>query len=319
MLHQSKLRVFVVDTLYSVAGSILYAMALITFAQNAQFAPGGISGLSLIVNRFTGWPIGLVSVALNIPIVLVCLRVIGTRFLVKSLWTILINTIFLDYIFPLVPVYTGNRLLASMFTGVLMGAGLALIYMRGSSTGGADFLIMTVKKLRPSFSVGQISLAIDALIIVAGGFAFKDVDSVLYGIVSAFALTFTMDNVLYGAGSSKLAIIITNQGQRIAEAISNETGRGSTLVRAVGTYTGKEREMLYCACGKNEIYKVRTAARAVDPDALVMITEANEVVGEGFVPPNIPGNEDPPPLQKPPPPPPPALNPPENELEEKPD
>lgn len=293
MKFRFNLKTFLIDTLYYTGGSILYALALYTFALQANFAPGGISGLSIIINHYTGLPIGVLALALNVPIILVCTRVVGLSFLIKSLWTMLINTFFLDVVFPLLPTYTGNSLMAAMFTGVLLGAGLAIIYMRGSSTGGSDFLIMAVKKLNPHFSVGQISLALDAAVIVFGGFVFKNVDAVLYGIIASFACTIMMDYVLYGAGSGKLAIIITNRAARMAEAISAEVGRGSTAVKAIGTYTGEEREMLYCACSKSEIYKVRTAAHAVDANALIMITEASEVFGEGFVPPAIPGNEIP--------------------------
>lgn len=293
MKSQWRPKSFIIDTLYFIAGSILYALALYTFAKGAEFAPGGISGLALIINHFWGWPIGIVSLVLNIPLIVLCYRVVGSRFIVRSLWTMLINTFFLDVVFPHLPTYHGNALVAAMFTGVCLGAGLALIYMRGSSTGGADFLVMAVKKLRPHFSIGQISLVSDALVILLGGIAFGNIDAVLYGIVAAFATTLTLDNVLYGAGSGKLAIIITNHGQQIADAIGAEVGRGSTLVQATGTYTGQQREMLYCACSKNEIYKVRTAAQIVDPEALLMITEASEVFGEGFVPPPLPGNEAP--------------------------
>lgn len=294
MKNKSKLKIFLIDTLYYIAGSILYGLALQTFAVNAQFAPGGVSGLSIILNHYTGWPIGVATLLLNIPIIIFSWRTLGHRFLLKSIWAMLVNAFFLDVVFPLLPAYHGNPLLASMFTGVLLGAGLAVIYMRGSSTGGSDFIIMSVKKIRPHYSVGQISLAFDAGVILAGGLVFGNVDAVLYGIITSFACTMTMDNVLYGAGSSKLAIIITNHGQQIAQAISTEVDRGSTLVAATGTYTGASRDMLYCACSKAEIYKVRTAARSVDPDALIMVTEASEVIGEGFVPPSLPGNEDPP-------------------------
>lgn len=291
MLKNQNWKTFIIDTLYYIGASILYSLSIITFAQNADFAPGGISGLALILNRVTSLPVGVLSLILNLPLILLSWRVIGHGFILKSIWTMLINTFFLDVIFPHIPQYTGNPLLASMFTGVIMGVALAIIYMRGSSTGGSDFIILSVKKLKPHFSVGQISLVFDALVILAGGFVFQNVDAVLYGIISSFATTFTMDSFLYGAGSSKLAIIITNYGQEIAEAISNETGRGSTLVKAIGTYTGQGRDMLYCACSKSEIYKVRTAARSVDPDVLFMITEANEIIGEGFIPPNIPGSD----------------------------
>lgn len=295
MERTKQIKTFLIDLLYFVGGSILYALALYTFALNANFAPGGVSGLSIIIHHYTGWPIGLVSIALNVPIILLCLRVVGRAFMLKSIVAMLINTFFLDVVFPHLPVYQGNPLLASMFAGVLLGVGLAIIYMRGASTGGADFIIMTVKKLRPHFTVGRISLSIDAVIILLGGIVFQNVDAVLYGIICSFGCTLMMDNVLYGAGSSKLAVIITNHGQAIAGAISNEVGRGSTLVQGTGTYTGKGREMLYCACSKSEIYRVRTTALTIDPAAMIMIAEVSEVFGEGFVPPAIPGNEMPPP------------------------
>ena len=282
-----------VDLLYYCAGSILYALGIYTFALHAQFAPGGISGLAILIHYFTGWKIGLLTLALNIPLIFLSAKIVGMNFLLKSITAMVVSTIFLDFVFPLFPLYTGNPLMAAMFTGVLVGAGLALIYMRGSSTGGSDFIIMAVKKVRPHFSVGQLSLAFDGIIILLGGLVFKNIDSVLYGIIASFAGTIMMDNILYGAGSGKLAIIITDHGKAIADAISVEVDRGSTLVKATGSYTGTGRDMLLCACAKSQIYKVRTAAHAIDPNSMVMITEASEVFGEGFAPPPIPGNESP--------------------------
>lgn len=293
MLKRANFRTLLVDNLYYVAGNVLYCLGIYTFARNAHFSPGGISGLALIVNHYTGWPIGLVTLALNIPLVLVAWRVVGLGFLGKTLWVMLLNTFFMDVVFPRIPSYSGNPLLAAMFTGAALGAGLALIYMRGASTGGGDFISMSVKKKRPHLSIGRITLCVDAVIILAGGFVFGNIDAVLYGMVASFATTRMMDNLLYGAGSGKLAIVITVKGQAIADAISVEVERGSTLVPATGAYTGEGREMLLCVCGKAEIYKVRTAARAIDPGSMIIVTEANEIFGEGFVPPPLPGNEEP--------------------------
>lgn len=298
-LTKQNLRTFGIDTLIFAVGSIFYALGLYTFATTVEFAPGGISGIALILNHFWGLPIGIVSLVLNVPLILISLRVIGPTFIAKSIWTMLINALFLDLIFPLFPVYSGNPLLTSMFTGVFVGLGLGLIYMRGSSTGGSDFVIMSIKKYKPHFSVGQISLAFDAAVIVIGGFAFGSIDAVLYGIIASYATSMVIDRVLYGAGSGKLTIIVTDHGREIARAIDNEVERGSTLVPATGAYTGLRRDMLLCACSKSEVYKVRTAARAVDPHSMIMVTEASEVIGEGFDPPNIPGNEAPPPKPRP--------------------
>lgn len=284
---KNKIKIFAVDTLYDIIGSILFALGIYTFAKAGNFAPGGVSGLALIFNHLFKAPIGITSLALNIPIILISFKVLGKTFLIKSLRTMLISTIFLDFVFPMFPIYKGDSFLAALFTGVFVGAGLALIYMRGSSTGGADFLIISIRKILPHFSLGQITLVIDTVIIVLGGLVFRNIDAVLYGAVSTFATSYVIDMVMYGAGSGKLAIIITTAGNEIAQRISAETDRGCTIVPAIGAYSGEGREMLLCACSKPEIIKVRNAAHTIDSDAFVMITEASEVFGEGFMPPEI--------------------------------
>lgn len=282
MFTKDKLKLLAVDTFYDVIGSIFYALGIYTFALNASFAPGGVSGLSLIVNHLFGFPVGITSLALNIPIVIVSYKVLGKFFLFKSLKTMVINTFFIDIVFPHLPVYTGNPFIASIFTGVSVGAGLALIYMRGSSTGGVDFLTLSIKKKFPHFTMGQLTLVVDGVVICLGGIVYGNVDALLYGIIATFASTQIMDSIMYGAGSGKLVIIISDYGMEIAKAIDKAVDRGSTLINAVGTYSGEKRDMLLCACSKNEVFKVRAAAHSVDDKALVVITESNEVFGEGF-------------------------------------
>ena len=137
------------------------------------------------------------TLVLNIPIILCTFRILGRRFFLKSLRTMIISTIIIDGILPHFPVYDSNRLLAAVFSGILMGAGLAIIYMRNSSTGGADFLIHAAKRKAPHFSFGQISMIMDAVIIFLGVPAFGDIDSALYGMISVFALTIVMDKIMY--------------------------------------------------------------------------------------------------------------------------
>ena len=164
---------------------------------------------------------------------------------------------------------------------------MALAGLRGSSTGGSDFLIHAAKRKAPHISFGNLSLAIDASVILLGIPAFGDIDAALYGMVSAFALTIVMDKIIYGAGSGKLVLVITNEGQAVSRAIDAAVERGSTLVDVTGSYSGLPRRMVMCACSNNEVFKVRTAAHRVDPRALVMICEASEVFGEGFRAPEV--------------------------------
>lgn len=281
-LTTQKAKDFAVDTLYDVVGTALFALGFYTFAEKGGFAPGGLTGIAMIIRHFTHAPLGTLTLLLNLPIVLCTVRLLGWRFYGKSIRTILISTVMFDLVFPLFPVYEGSQLLSALFTGVCSGVGLGIIYMRGSSTGGTDFVIAAVKKVRPHLSFGQVTLVLDGVVILAGAIAFGSVDSVLYGLVAVFAATVVMDKIIYGAGSGKLIIAVTNHGAAAAKAISDAVERGSTLAPATGAYTGIAREMLYCACSNSEVFLVRRAITRVDPGAIVMICEAAEVFGEGF-------------------------------------
>lgn len=274
------------DLASDIVGSILYSVGIYTFAKESGFAPGGISGLSLLINHLWGLPIGITSVLLNLPCILTSYRIVGRRFLAKSVRSILISTIFLDVIFPLTPTYRGTPILAALFSGVFFGSGLALFYIRGSSTGGTDFLTMSIKTLRPHLSIGAVTMAIDLVIITLGWPVYGNVDAILYGLIAAFVTSTVIDKIMYGTGAGKLAIIITTKGTKVAAGIDSACGRGSTLIRARGTYhTQVERQVLLCACSKAQAYRVQNAAWQADPDSFVMITETSEVFGEGFIEP----------------------------------
>ena len=283
-MQYSKHKELFLDLVHDLVGNALFCLGVYTFAINGGFAPGGMSGVALIINHFTQWPVGTVSLALNLPIILLTYRQLGRRFLLKSLRTIIISTLMMDLVFPLFPAYAGSRLLSALFSGIFMGAGLALIYMRESSTGGSDFLIHAAKRLFPHLSFGQITLWLDAAVILAGWAAFGDIDAVLYGMVAVFASTIVTDKIIYGAGSSKLTMVITTHGQEVADAVMDATGRGATLLDVRGAYSKEHRDMVMCACAKSEVAMVRRQSHRIDPRALIMICEAGEVFGEGFHP-----------------------------------
>lgn len=270
------------DFLYNIAGSILYAAGIDTFAGAAGFAPGGVSGLALILNHLWGLPVGIMTLILNVPLVLISYKVVGKKFLLKTAVTMLISTFFLDLVFPFFPLYRGQRLLAAVYSGVLLGGGMVLFYLRGSSSGGIDFLTMAIKKKHPSFSLGKITLMIDLAVILLGWPVFGDVDAVLYGLISTFVSVVVIDKVLYGIGAGTLAIIITSDGGKTAKAIRENADRGVTILEATGGYTGQQKSVLLCACSKSEAYMVQEAVRKTDETAFLMFTETSEVFGEGF-------------------------------------
>jgi uncharacterized membrane-anchored protein YitT (DUF2179 family) len=253
------------------------------FAVNANFAPGGITGMAILVNHFLPFlPIGTLTVLINIPVILLCYAYLGKKYLLKSIISMGIIAFVLDVIYPHVPAYTGDPLLAALFAGLLSGIGLALIYSRGYCTGGSDFIIMAIRKKFPHLSVGSITLLIDGAIILAGGFVFGRVDAVLQGIVMTAASTVMIDKILYGTGSGKRITIITDKGKEVADAIGTQLHRGVTMMKVTGAYSGLEHTLLLVACSNSEGYRAKKLVYSIDEKALIMISPNDEVFGEGF-------------------------------------
>lgn len=283
MKKNKTLRNAILDIIFDVVGGISYAIGIYTFAKMGNFAPGGLSGLALIMNHLWGLPIGIMTLVLNIPFVIMSYRIVGKNFLIKTARSMVVCTIFLDFIFPHTPAYNGSPFMAALYSGVFLGAGLALFYMRGSSSGGTDFLTMSIKVLRPHLSIGFITMAIDLVIILLGWPVFGNVDAVLYGLASTFVTTVVIDKIMYGIDAGTLTIIITTEGKRVADRIGEVTGRGSTAIQAMGTYTKEEKDVLLCACSSSQAYMVKNAVHEIDKNAFMMLTETRQVFGEGFI------------------------------------
>ena len=270
------------DVLVDIVGGILIAIGVYNFASAAEFPMAGLSGIALIFYYLFGTPIGIVSMLLNIPIAIFCYKILGRDFFIRSIKSIIITSFIMDEIAPLFPLYEGDRLLAAICTGVISGLGYALIYMRNSSTGGADFIMMSIKAKKPHLSLGKIVFIMDALIIAAGAFIYKEVDGIIYGMIVTYLLSFVVDKVMYGIDAGKLTMIVTEKGDEVAQAIDNISGRGSTLLRGVGSYSKEEKQVVMCACNNKQMYAIRQAAKQVDEKSFIVIMESNEVVGEGF-------------------------------------
>ena len=263
-------------------GSLLVAIGVYNFAVNAGFPMTGFTGLALIAYRLRGLPIGVTTIILNLPVAILCWRLLGRGFLLRSLRTMIISSLMIDYLAPLLPVYQGSRLLAAICTGVIAGFGYATIYMQNSSTGGMDFITMSIKSLHPHVALGKIIFVADALIILLGGLLFKDVDGIIYGMLLSYIFGQMVDKTMYGINSGKLALIVTEQGDRVAGIIDAEIGRGSTLLKAAGGYRGRQKEVVMCACNSKQMYQVQKSVRKAEPGAFIVILESNEVHGEGF-------------------------------------
>lgn len=274
-----------IDIFIDILGGIFIALGTYNFAAAAEFPMVGVNGIALIFYQLWGLPIGRTAMLLNIPIAVFCFKVLGRRFFLRSVRTILITSFLMDYAAPLFPVYEGDRMLAAICTGILSGLGFALIYMRDSSTGGADFIILSLKSLHPHLTIGKISFAMDAVIVLLGVMIVsKDVDSLIYGIIISFLLSTMVDKVMYGISAGKLTLIVTEHSWEVAEKIDQVTGRGSTFLKAQGSYSGEDKDVVMCACNNKQMYGIRSVVKEIDPNAFIIIMESNEVLGEGFKP-----------------------------------
>ena len=273
---------WIADTLTEILGSVLTGVAIYNFAVPAEFPMTGFSGLALILYRLFGTPIGVMTIVLNIPVALLCYRLLGRQFFFKSLRCMVLSSLFIDYCAPLLPMYGGDRLLASICTGVLGGLGYAMIYMRNSSTGGSDFIVMAVKAVRPHVQLGRIIFVTDASIILLGGIIFRDFDGVICGLIIDYIYAIVTDKIMYGMNAGKLALVVTNHGKATADKIDELVGRGTTIIEAQGGYRQDHRDVVMCACSTKEMITVERAVKTVDPNAFTVILESNEVLGEGF-------------------------------------
>lgn len=281
-MNRKNLNRYAKEIVIDIVGGLLLAFAVYNFASSAGFPVAGISGIALIIYHLTGLPMGAVTIALNIPIILFCFKFLGKDFFLRSLKTMIISSLLLDYVAPLFPVYEGDRLLAAICAGVLQGLGFGMIYSMDTSTGGMDFVIMTIRKLKPYMSIGKITLFTDITVVGIGGLLLGEVESIIYGFILTYIVSMVIDKYMYGLDSGKVTFIVTEHGMEVAEKISDLTERGSTLLKAKGSYTNQDKDVVMCACNNKQMHLVQEAVKKVDREAFLITMESNEVRGEGF-------------------------------------
>lgn len=262
-------------------GCFIYAMAFNMFIDPNSIAPGGISGLAVILNRLTGWPIGLIIIAVNIPLFALSWKELGLEFGIKSLVATLAFSIMID-VFPM-PAVVYDPLLASVFGGVLAGIGLGLVLRSNGSTGGTDIIGKLIHKFFPGLSIGSYILLADGLVI-AGTWVFIGHLPALYSLICVFVSTKALDVLQEGIISAKTYYIISDRSKEIASRILIELDRGATFLKAQGSFTHAEKNVLMCLITRSEISRLRRIIKEEDEHAFVFVADAREVFGDGFSP-----------------------------------
>ncbi len=263
-------------------GNALISLAICSFVLQADIPLSGFSGIALLLYRFFRLPIGVTTLVMNIPVAIICYRLIGRKFILKSFRCMVISTIMVDVFGRFLPVYNGSRLMAALLTGVCYGIGYGLIYMRHSSTGGADFILMAVRKVKPHLKMGTIIFVMDAVVVAAGGLIMRTFDGIVYGMIVIFLTSTVVDKVMFNANAGRVGLIVTDRGEDICRCIDKVSSRGSTILAAKGGYTGDTKAVVMVAASPKEIYGISEAVKKEDEASFMIIMNSNEVHGEGF-------------------------------------
>lgn len=264
------------------AGSLLFALAFDWFFAPNQVAMGGITGAAQVINALVpALPVGVLTIALNVPLFLAGWRLIGFHLLASSLFSMAVSSAAIDLIALAWEFPPMDPMLASLCGGALLGLGLGLVFSQGATTGGTDIVARLLKLKFPWLPMGQLILIPDGIVLAAAALAFGDVSAALYGAVALFVTARVMDTVLYGLDTCKTAYIISDNWQQIA-AVLLEQDRGVTILRGQGAYTGADKQVLLVAFRQRDIVQVRRTVHSLDPRAFMIVCNAHEVLGEGF-------------------------------------
>lgn len=261
-------------------GVFLLAIGLTFFLEPNTIAPGGVTGFAIVLKKITGIPVYLTNLAINIPLFIIGMIILGKNFGWKTLYATALLSLFLKII-PIQAV-TPDLLLSSIFGGLVSGIGLGIVFKFGGTTGGTDLAGSILNKLFPSLSLSTFMMAIDVVVVAFAGIVDKKVETSLYSVISLFITIKVIDLILEGIGYLKGFLIITSKPEEISKKIMEDLDRGVTLFKGKGMYTKEEKDVLLCVVNRSQFAKTKDIVYDIDKDAFIMVTEMSEVLGEGF-------------------------------------
>ena len=275
------------DYLMIIVGTGLMSLAINSVFDAAGMVTGGFSGIAIIIKAWTknliegGIPLWVTNCVLNLPLFVIAWKVRGFSFIKRAI----LGEISLSVWLAIQPVWNlaGNDLLLSaLYGGVIQGVGIGLVFLGGGTTGGTDMMAAIIQKFLKHYSIAQIMQVIDAMVVLVGMYVFG-VHKALYAIIAVYLVTKVSDGLIEGLKFSKAAYIITGKPKEISDMIINDLDRGVTGINARGMYSGQDKLMLFCVVNKKEIIMLKEKVDKIDPDAFVIVTDAREVHGEGFI------------------------------------
>lgn len=263
------------------AASVLYGISVSMFLDPNDLAPGGVTGIAIILNRTVGVETGTMFFLINIPILMIGMWKFGVRFIVSTIYCTILTSFFTNLFAGIGPL-TADSLLAALAGSGLMALALGLVFKAGATTGGTDILIKLMRLRFPHVKTGALFMITDILIVTCSAFVFRDVDKALYAGIAVFVTSFVLDLVLYGRDGAKLIYIISDEAEKITARILEELDIGVTYVHGSGAYSGREKKVIMCVMRKQLSPRAEQIVKEEDPLAFMIVTSAMEIYGEGY-------------------------------------
>lgn len=267
------------------AGSLIMAAGYVYFVVPYKIVPGGVYGIGIILHYLFGVPTGLSGLVLNVPLLIIGLRVLGPHFGIKTVIGLIVTSLLIDvltYFWGNAPL-VDDPLLSAGFGGVLIGAGLGLIFRAKATTGGTDIVAQVLNRYT-RIPVGQLLMQVDAAIVCLGVVAFRDIKLALYALVTIYVTGRVVDALLTGLSYEKAVYIVSDKYEQIRDVILNELNRGGTLLLGRGMFRGHEKQVIFTAVNRRDYAILQEHVRQIDPRAFMTVVDANEIIGEGFKP-----------------------------------
>lgn len=265
-------------------GTFMVAVSFSIFFIPNNIAPGGVSGIATLSHALLNWPVGLVMLALNIPIYALSFKKFGHVKVIRSLYATILMSVLIDYVkFPVAFVNSiaSDILLSSIFGGVILGAGLGLVIRNNSTTGGTDMIAGLIHGWFPNISISWVLFGIEFLVVLAAGIFLEPIMA-LYAFIALFISSKVLDFVQVGVNTAKAFIIVSDKSKLIIDDILINIERGATILNGTGAYSGNDKNVILCIVRRNQISKLRNIIKTIDEDAFVIVHEVKEVLGEGF-------------------------------------
>lgn len=269
------------NILMIMVASLIYAVGISCFLDPNQLAPGGITGIAVILNRLVNIETGTLYFWLNVPIVLFGIKKFGLRFMAKTAFAIIMVSVFTNILSP-VGALTTDLLMAGAAGGILIALGIGLIFKAGATTGGTDIIVKALRQKYRHLKTGFIFLCSDIIIVSISGIVFRDLNIVFYALVTVIISGKALDYVLYGGDEAKMIYVMTERPEEIGNRLMNELEVGITYLQGKGGWKDTEKLVVFTVVPKRLGPQVEEIVKREDPDAFMIISSANEIYGEGY-------------------------------------